>query len=189
MEKMNNKAHKFENPARVAELNPRETLIRVGFKDGMILCDIGAGPGIFSFQAAKISSNSIYALEKSDSMIDLLNARKDEFKVENLIIKSVESERLPIEDNTCDMVIMVTVLHEIEEKEAMLNEIKRILKEKGRFTVIEFHKKETPSGPPSEHRISENAVSKICNDNGFSAVDKFSLGENYYVLVFEKLSN
>ena len=44
-----NRIKKFENPERIAELNPRQTLQAVGFKRGMTLCDIGAGTGLFTF--------------------------------------------------------------------------------------------------------------------------------------------
>ena len=50
---MTDKAKKFENPARLDELRPESTLRRAGFSEGMSLCDIGAGTGIFSVAAAK----------------------------------------------------------------------------------------------------------------------------------------
>jgi len=176
---------KFENPIRLAELNPKNTLIKAGFKDDMMLCDIGAGTGIFSFPATQISSNDVYALEISDSMIELLKNRMAEQKIKNLKIKKVDSDILPLDDNSCDMAIMVTVLHEVENKEFMLNEIKRILKKKGKFMVIEFHKRKTPMGPPIDHRISEECVEEICNSNGLKTIEKFSLGDNFYSAVFE----
>ena len=179
------KINKFENPIRIAELNPKNTLIKTGFKENMVLCDIGAGTGIFSFTAAKISSNDIYALEISDSMIELLKNRMDEQNTKNLIIKKVDSVQLPLGSNSCDMAIMVTVLHEIEDKEYMLNEIKRVLKRKGRLMIIEFHKRKTPMGPPIDHRLSENYVEEICNNNELKTIEKFSLGENFYCAVFE----
>lgn len=179
------KVDKFENPIRIAELNPKNTLIKAGFKENMILCDIGAGTGIFSFPATKISNNNIYALEISDSMMELLNSRMAEQNTKNLIIKKVDSTVLPLDNNSCDMAIMVTVLHEIEDKEYMLNEIKRILKEKGRLMIIEFHKRKTPMGPPVDHRLSQEYVEEICNSNQLKIMDEFSLGDNFYCSVFE----
>jgi Methylase involved in ubiquinone/menaquinone biosynthesis len=176
---------KFENPIRIAELKPKNTLIKAGFKENMILCDIGAGTGIFSFPAAEISSNDIYALEKSDSMIELLKSRMAERNTQNLKIRKVDSTALPLENSICDMVILVTVLHELENKEFMQNEIKRILKEKGKLMIIEFHKRKTPMGPPIDHRISEEYTEEIFNSNGFKTIDKFSLGENLYGVIFE----
>lgn len=176
---------KFENPIRIAELDPKNTLIKAGFKENMILCDIGAGTGIFSFPATQISSNYIYALEISNNMIELLKNRMIERKTANLKIKKVESNILPLDNNSSDMAIMVTVLHEIENKEFMLNEIKRILKEKGKLMIIEFHKRKTPMGPPIDHRISEEYAEEICNSTSLKTIDKFTLGDNFYCLVFE----
>lgn len=179
------KVSKLENSARVAELNPKDTLIKAGFKDDMILCDIGAGTGLFSFPATEISNNTVFALEISDSMIDLLETKKAESNTNNLIIKKVKDDKLPLDSNSCEMALMITVLHELENKGFMLNEIKRILKDKGKLMVIEFHKRETPTGPPIDHRISEEFVEEICQRNGFKVKDKFSLGNNFYGIVFE----
>ena len=180
-----NRIIKLESQIRIAELNPKNTLIKAGFKDDMILCDIGAGTGIFSFPATKISSKDIYALEISDSMIELLENRKAERNTKNLKIKKVDSTILPLDNNSCDMAIIVTVLHEVENKEFMINEIKRVLKKEGKLMIIEFHKRKTPMGPPTDHRLSEERVEQICNSNGLKTIDKFSLGDNFYSVVFE----
>lgn len=179
------KVTKFENPKRLEELDPRNTLIKAGFQENMVLCDIGAGSGIFSLPAAQISSNDIYALELSEPMIELLKSRMTENKIQNLKISKVDSDRLPLENDICDMALMVTVFHEIADKESMLREIKRILKEKGRLMIIEFHKKETPMGPPVDHRISEEDVEEICNHNKFITIEKFTMGDNFYSIIFE----
>ena len=184
-----NKVKKFENQLRVAELNPKNSLIKAGFKENMVLCDIGAGTGIFAFPATEISGKDIYALEVSDDMLELLANRMVERNTKNLKIKKVDSTILPLEDNSCDMAIMVTVLHEVENKESMLDEIKRILKQGGKLMIIEFHKRETPMGPPVDHRISEEYVEKICNSHGLKTINQFSLGDNYYSVIFELLPN
>jgi ubiquinone/menaquinone biosynthesis C-methylase UbiE len=179
------KIKRLENPVRIAELDPANTLIKAGFQKTMTLCDIGAGSGIFSFPAGKLTGGDVYALEISDEMIRLLESRAEEHNISNLKIKKVESEILPVDSSTCDMAVMVTVLHELEDKPGMLHEIKRILKEKGKLLVIEFHKGQTPMGPPSDHRISQEEAEEICNKNGFQTIDAFSLGDNYYGIVFE----
>lgn len=184
-----NKTNKFENPIRLAELDVKNSLIKAGFKENMILCDIGAGTGIFTFPATEISSNDIYALEISDSMLELLANRRVERNSKNLILKKVNSTIFPLDDNSCDMAIMVTVFHEVEAKELMIQEIKRILKQSGKLMIIEFHKRETPMGPPFDHRISEEYVEEISNSHGLKTINKFSLGDNFYSLIFELSPN
>ncbi len=135
---------KLENPERVSALDPENTLIRAGFENGMTLCDVGAGTGLFSFAAAGISSGNIYALEISDVMIGFLSEVKARRSVSNLTILKVVSDILPLEDKSCDMAVMCAVLHELEGKEAMLGEIGRILRESGILLVIDWQKRERP---------------------------------------------
>lgn len=179
------KINRLENDARVKELNPTHTLIRAGFRAGMTLCDIGAGTGLFSFVAAEISKNDIYALEISEQMIELLAQRMLERNVKNLIIKKVDSDILPLDDNCCDMAIMVTVLHEVDNKESMLREVKRILKQLGKLMIIEFHNRKTPMGPPVEQRLAQKHVEELCNRIGLHTLCQNSLGDNLYIEVFE----
>lgn len=184
---MNSKIKRFESADRLEELSPINTLKRIGFKENMILCDIGAGTGVFSFPAAKISSNYIYSLEKSDDMIEILNERIIDKNIKNIKVKKVDSDILPLDDNTCDIVMMVTSLHHIEDKESMIEEIKRILKENGRLSIIEFYKKKTSFGPSVDHRISQEEVEIVVNDKGLNMVDRFSMGDNFYCFVYELL--
>lgn len=179
------KIKRFENKARLDELLPKETLRRAGFKEGMSLCDIGAGTGSFSLPATEMSKEDIYALEISDEMIDILEKRRSEGDIKNLKVKKVKDNILPLADKTCHMAIMVTSLHHIDNKELMADEIKRVLKKDGRLMLVEFHKRDTPMGPPRDHRISQEQVEEFGKENGLEQVDKFILGENFYVFVFE----
>lgn len=175
----------YENPTRVAELDPAGSLERAGFAHPMTLCDIGAGSGVFTFPAAAMTGGSIYALDISDAMIELLKTKAMENNNSNVIVKKVCSDELPLGDNCCDMTIIVSAFHEVDHKGMMLREIKRILKEKGRLLIIDFHKARTPLGPPADHRIAMDDVLSLCRENGFALIDSSSLGPNFYSLLFE----
>ncbi len=179
------KIERFEGKERLEELNTVGTLKRAGFKEDMVLCDIGAGTGVFSFPTAEISNNHIYALEKSDSMIEILNSRIIERGIKNFKVKKVNSDILPIEDHICDLVIMITVLHHIDNKKVLVSEIKRILRDKGRLLIIEFHKRETGSGPPVEIRISQEELEEFAKTYELKTIEKFELGDNFYGSIFE----
>jgi len=179
------KIDKFENVTRIAELNPTGTLIRAGLNENMVLCDLGAGTGVFAFPASGITHSTVHALEISDEMIEILEYRKKERAIENIQIKKVISEVLPLDNDICDMVLMVTVLHEIRDPRLILADIKRVLKKTGKLVIIEFHKKETPMGPSIDHRLSIEYTEELCNSISLDATDKFDLGENFYCIIFE----
>lgn len=182
---INHKIEKLEKISRLKELDPFNTLVNVGFKEGMTLGDIGAGTGIFSFEAAKISNATIYALDISDNMISLLEDRRRDRSVSNLEVLKVNGGDLPLSNSSCDMAILVTVLHEIDDKDTLVKEIKRSLRGDKLVLVVEFYKEETKDGPPINHRISEEEIESVFSSNGFSRKDKKSLGDNFYYLLYK----
>ena len=178
------KQTKLENPERLAELDPSNTLRRLGLGLEDSVCDIGAGSGIFTMEAARMTGAAVYALEIDDIMLELIRKKAKKEKRGNIIAAKVEDGIFPVEDNAADLALLVTVLHEIENKADFLREITRILKIGGRVAVIEFHKADTPMGPPLFHRLGRGEVRDILIEEGFSVCDDFDLGENLYCLVF-----
>ena len=183
---MAHKIEKLENPARLEELAPENTLKRIGLEPGMTFADIGAGTGIFAIPAAKMTREKVFALEISDELIQLLNQRKEDAGLDNLDIRKVE-EGLPLDDDSCDLILMVTVFHELEDKEEMLQEIRRDLKKNGLLAIIEFHGYETPMGPPVPHRIAKEAVQDHAEANGLHLVESFDLGDNFYCQLYKQV--
>lgn len=185
---MDHKQNKLENPVRLKELDPLNTLTIIGLDKSHVLADIGAGSGIFAIPAAKVYSK-VYALEVSDDMLAIIGDKAKANKLENIELVKVNDNRFDISDGCVDLALMVTVLHEISERSRFICEVKRILKEHGKLAVIEFFKEQTPMGPPIDHRISKEEVKGELALWGFSMRQDFDLGPNFYCLVFEANGN
>lgn len=183
---MNHKQLKYENPERLEELNPLHTLQRIGLRENHVLCDIGAGSGIFSIPAAQYTKNTVFALEKDNEMLNIIDQKASQNGVVNIRLLEVLDDYLNIDDKIADVALMVTVLHEIDNKSIILEEVRRILKPDGKFAVIEFHKHQTSKGPPITHRISKEEMEKLLIKKGFFIQDTFDLGANFYCMVFGK---
>ena len=181
---MNAKQMKLENPLRLEELKMEETLKKIGLEEDKVLCDIGAGSGIFTIPGAKITKETVYALDINDEMLSIIAEKAKTEGIDNIKLIKVEDEHFNLTDHAADIVLMVTVLHEISNTTVFLEEVKRILKDKGRIAVIEFHKRRTSMGPPPEQRLGSDEVSAKLTNTGFKVDKEFDLGDNYYCLVF-----
>lgn len=185
-EVMNKKQIKLENAERINELNPFETLKKLGVNQDHVICDVGAGSGIFTIPAAKITKNTVYAAEISDEMLAVIKEKAKEQELDNIQLIKVIENKIEIKKESVDLILMVTVLHEIENSEIFLKEIETLINSNGKIAVIEFHKKETPMGPPTAHRMSKEEVSDQMKTIGYSVLEYFDLGENFYCMVFQK---
>ena len=183
MVKMSHNPEKLERSDRLEELAAASTLQRFGFAEGAVLCDIGAGTGIFTFVAAGITSNAVYAVEISQTMLELLRRRTKEYASTNVI---VEESIAGVPSDSCDMALLSCVLHEVDDVPTMLFEINRILKTGGSLVIIEFHKRKTPAGPPVDERLSEEDTAALLKGYPLTLSDSFIMGENYYALRFIK---
>lgn len=174
--------NKLENPKRVAELNPKDTLERIGLKDDDTFCDVGAGTGIFTFAAAKITKGKIYSVEISDEMLAILEKNAKELNAENV---AVVNDMKMVPESSCKVVLLCTVLHEVTDVPEIMDNIARILIKGGVLSVIEFHRCQTPMGPPIEHRLDSLKLDEMMHNYGLSKINQFTLGENFYCSVFK----
>ncbi len=177
--------HKLENPLRVAELSPAGTLKRLGLAPGKRFLDVGAGTGLFAFEAAKISAETVYAVEVSPEMLRYLGDRAQREGSGNVrVVAGVEN----VPDGESDLALLCTVLHELRQPGEVLKHIRRALTPSGRLAVIEFHGRRTPMGPPETVRIGEEQAERLLTDAGFRVEGAYSLGENFYCLTALPLS-
>jgi 2-polyprenyl-3-methyl-5-hydroxy-6-metoxy-1,4-benzoquinol methylase len=180
------KQMRMENPIRLAELDPIGTLQRIGIGETDVICDVGAGSGIFTIPAARLTGGKVYGLEIDDEMLEVIEEKAKDQGLSNIDLVKVENDRFPLDNGIADLLFMVTVLHEIENKAAFLSETKRVLKENGKIMVIEFHKRETPFGPPVPHRLGREETQNIMEEAGLFLSDELILGDNFYCLIFKR---
>jgi len=182
---MNRKQLKLEDPKRLEELNPLGTLQRIGIEENHVVCDVGAGSGIFTVAAATMTRNTVFGLEIDKEMLRLIEAKAKQKEITNIRLIEVRDDHFDIDNDAVDIVLMVTLLHEIDNKNAMLSEVNRILRDEGKCAVIEFNRRNTHMGPPLDIRLDKPELETIFTNHGFSKIDSFDLGENMYCMVFK----
>lgn len=180
--------HKLDNAKRRELLPPEKTLISLGLQEGDIMADIGCGIGYFTIPASKIvgESGMIFAMDILPEMIQEVEVKVEENNLSNIKTILTEENDLKLEDDKITFTFISFVLHETEDKEKFLNEIKRSMSTKGKIAIVEWQKIHSDFGPPSEHRLDKVNLAKTLDTLGFSDISTIDIGENFYGLIAQK---
>ena len=176
----------LDDPRRDAYQKPQEVLTALDIKPGEIIADIGAGSGYFTFRLARHVSErgTVYAVDVSPDMILHINRAIRDLKVTNVvsILADPDDPLLPVA--SVNRFFFSDSWHHVDYQTKYLSLMKKLLKPNGEVVMIDFHKKETPSGPPLKMRIAREDLIKQMETNGFRLVKQHTFLPYQYFLVF-----
>lgn len=101
--------------------------------------DFGCGPGGFMAVAAPLCKE-IVGVDISQGFVDAGQDTIDRYQIKNAKVQHVEPEVLPYADASFDAVIIVDVIHHLEDIDTILKEVWRVIKPGGKIIVFEPNK-------------------------------------------------
>lgn len=107
-------------------------ITREYFKPDMNVLEIGCGTGSTAILHAPYVKH-IHATDISENMVEIGRQRAKEAGVENISFEAVSAESLTAEDASYDAVLGLNFLHLVEDREMILEKVKKILKPGGVF--------------------------------------------------------
>jgi len=166
-------------------LNPDQIVKTLPLKEGMTVADFGSGAGYFSLAIAKClkPSGRVIALDIWKPSLEALEFRSKLEGLFNIIeprwanLEDTRGSNLP--NDSCDLVLISNILFEVEKKENLIQEAKRVLKLEGYLVLIEWYSDKLPSGEklyPIDKEESINLLEK----SGFQIERELSLGLTHY---------
>ncbi len=150
---------------------------------GEICVDLGSGRGTDVLRMAKSVGETgfVYGIDISDGMLEKARQNAAKFNVPNVRFVKSELEKIELPDKIADLVISNCTLNHADDKQAVWNEIYRILKKGGRFVISDIY---SATQVPDEYRKDPVAVAecwagsvtrdeylKQLENAGFSSID------------------
>lgn len=172
-------------------IDPGKVFGLLGLRRGIVMLDVGCGPGDYSLYASPLIGNEgiIYAVDMWEEGIARLRERIVREGFSNIRPLVADAAHVPLAEDSVNVVFMATVLHDLVEARAaepVLAEARRVLREDGVLAVIEFEKVQGPPGPPISIRLSPEAVQDLVRPYGFWREHFAKVGSHNYMLVFSR---
>ena len=119
---------------------PKETLEKLGVKEGQIILDYGAGPGAYSIPAAELvgGTGRVYSADihpMAKKIVEEKAVKRDLNNIEALLV----NVNTGIADREVDSILLFDVLHIISEKSRLMKELHRVLRTAGKLYILPDH--------------------------------------------------
>ena len=110
-------------------------------KIGEVCVDLGSGRGTDVLRMAESVGETgfVYGIDISDGMLEKARRNAEKFEVKNVSFVRSELEKLELPDQIADLVISNCTLNHATDKQAVWDEIFRILKKGGRFVISDIY--------------------------------------------------
>jgi ubiquinone/menaquinone biosynthesis C-methylase UbiE len=168
-------------PLRNIFLSPMQLISRLGLKEDFQVLEVGPGPGYFSTRIAKVlTKGKLVLADIQQEMLDKAKKRIEKRKFSNVYFYLCDGIKFQLPDESFDVIFLITVIGEVENKYNYVREFHRLLKNGGLLSISELR------GDPDKMTPAE--IKELVQDTGF-VYDNIFGNENNYTINFRKKYN
>ena len=152
--------------------DPAHILGRLNFSHPGNVVEFGCGYGLFTVEAARRSSGTVYALDIEPEMLLATATAANEAGVANVrpMQRDFVADGTGLPTGSCDYAMVFNLLH-IDDPVALLREVFRVLMPAGRLGVIHWNvDPATPRGPSMDIRPAPEQCRAWAEEAGFRFV-------------------
>ena len=174
----------LERPSRPREESTDSIVQAMALKPNMVIADIGAGTGYYTFRVAKLVPQAkVYAVEIQEELIEILEKKKKETNVE--VVRG-DTLGVNLAANTIDLAFLVDVYHELSWPHQIIQSIKKSLKSDGKILLIEYRGEDPQLQIKRLHKTTVEQLKREMLANGFVLDRQIETFPIQHFLLFRK---
>jgi ubiquinone/menaquinone biosynthesis C-methylase UbiE len=180
-------AHRLEDPERLKWLPLDEVIGQIPLKPGSVVADVGAGTGYLTIPLAR-AVGEIGRVIAVDLQKEMLTRIREKLAApgnpSNVDLVEGDAARTTLPPQSCDIVVMVNIWHELDDYPAVLVEAARILRPEGALVIVDWRADlPSPPGPPAEHRVAALQVQTTLEQSSWSIHRSGTIGLYSHLIV------
>jgi ubiquinone/menaquinone biosynthesis C-methylase UbiE len=177
----------LERPERRDEERPDQVVEQMKLKPSDVVADVGAGTGYFAFRISRVvTKGKVFAVDIQPEMLDIIENRKKQLKVENVVALRGSETDAKLPENSVDVALMVDVYHEFAYPREMMLSLIKALKRGGRLVQIEY-RGEDPDVPIKRlHKMTVEQCRKEMAAVGLAWKETKNFLPQQHFIVYEK---
>lgn len=180
----------YTHTDRVIWQKPDMVLNLLGGLEGKAVADIGAGTGFFTLRMAQ-KARKVIAIDIDPRFTNYLDSIKMlelpeqyQSRIETRLGKPDDPQ---LKTGEVNVVVIVNTFMYIRDQVAYLKILRNALTPGGKILIVDFKKKRTPVGPPSDIRVPIHVVEEALYEAGYKNVIANDTALDYqYILVAER---
>jgi len=137
------RARSLDNRIRLWLQNPRKILSPY-IREGMIVLDVGCGPGFFSVEIARMvgPDGVVISADLQEGMLEKLRRKIEGTELERRTrFVKCDEDRINVKEKV-DFILAFYMVHEVPDRNSFFAQLKEVLKDGGQILLIEpklFH--------------------------------------------------
>lgn len=174
----------MEGEERVGKLNVKRIIDTLDIGKGIVIADVGAGSGLFTFPLAGRTGpgGTVYASDINPELLEHIAGVKRPGNSGAVIpVHAAENDpKLPV---PVDLVLFCDTMHYIADQPGYLVRLATYVKPGGRIAIIDF----TRNWPPSSNRFTSRELVSWMKNAGFTVDATHEFIEDEFFIIFTRV--
>jgi len=172
-----------QNSRRDKSMQPELIMDTIGVKQGMIIGEVGAGEGYFTFKLSERvgPEGKVYANDIKRDVLETIEEKSNENNIKNISVVQGETEDPLFPEKNLDMIVMMLVYHDLEKPVIFFQNLKKYLKPEANVVIIDRDPERWGQG--EDHFMTREAILDSVKKSGFDLVrlETFLERDNIYI--------